>query len=82
VTVIDVVKHHGDLVAPGPCDCYCGMADEYGVVEGGDCRSLGCDPCCPACGGGPDDACPDPKSCGGYFARNEGLVRPRTALRG
>lgn len=32
-------------------DCICGMADEIGVVSGGDCRSIGCDPECEACRG-------------------------------
>ncbi|MGV0984956.1 MAG: hypothetical protein ACOYB2_10405 [Limnohabitans sp.] len=30
--------------------CTCGMPDEYEVVDGNDCRSLGCDPLCPANG--------------------------------
>lgn len=30
--------------------CTCGMPDQMGVVDGSDCRSLGCDPVCPTCG--------------------------------
>lgn len=35
--------------------CTCGMPDQYGVVDGNDCRSLGCDPLCPASGCGEED---------------------------
>lgn len=67
MTASKLIRHHGVWVRPAKHDgCLCGMADaETGVTEGGDCRSLGCDPCCGPCGGGPDDECPNPLGCGG-----------------
>lgn len=80
MTVMEAVAHHGDVVVPSASGCLCGMVEECGVVVGGDCRSIGCDPCCPVCTG-PDDECPDPASCGGYSARNvvPVMVRPSNA---
>lgn len=67
---MSTVKHHGSWVRPGPGGCLCGM-DWHGEVRGGDCRSLGCDPCCPACGDEDASECPDYAECGGT---GKGLV--------
>lgn len=58
------VEHHGYAVVPGPTGCLCGMVVDD-VIDGGDCRSIGCDPCCPTCGVPDDGRCPDPPSCAG-----------------
>jgi hypothetical protein len=66
------VSHHGFLIDPGAHGCLCGMPDPHPAplrYEGGDCRSLGCDECCPRCSS-PDEArCPDPAACAGLGSR-------------
>lgn len=61
------IRHHGYAIRPGAGGCLCGMAEPGAEIldAGGNCRSIGCDPCCPACGGMAVGYCDDPAACGG-----------------
>ena len=64
------VQHHGYTVIPTEAGCICGMPDENGDIgEGGDCRSIGCDPCCTFCSVDDGD-CPDAATCAGWGKRS------------
>ena len=61
-----MIRHHGFVIRPGAGGCLCGMAEPgVEILNAGDCRSIGCDPCCPACGGPAEGYCDDPAACGG-----------------
>jgi hypothetical protein len=59
------IQHHGVWVRPGAGGCLCGMVRRGNTMVGGDCRSLGCDPCCPACGDEDGSECPNSVECAG-----------------